>query len=82
VAAAARAADHDTVTALLAHAQALGLPAGELAAVAARHWPAPPLHRRLGRAGRRWTAAQLGRATRRLRHQRQPARTAPHEPQP
>jgi hypothetical protein len=82
VAAAARQADHATVTALLSHAQALGLPTGELAATAARHWPAPPLHRRLGRAGRRWTASQLGRATRRLRHQRQPARQAPQGPQP
>jgi len=70
VAVAARQADHDTVTALLTHAQALGLPAGELAAVAARHWPAPALPRRIARAGQRWTAAQLHRASRRLRHQR------------
>jgi hypothetical protein len=81
VAAAARQGDRTTVTALLEEAKRRGLPAAELVAVAQRHWPAPALPRRLGRAGRRWTAAQLGRAGR-LRHTRQPARQASEEPRP
>ena len=78
VAAAARQADHATTRALLAEAERRGLPAAELLAVAERHWPAPALPRRVMRAGRRWTAAQLRRATRRLRHQR----PAEWEPRP
>jgi hypothetical protein len=83
-AAAAREGDRATVTALLTHAQALGLPTGELAAVAERHWPRPALPRRLGRAGRRWTAAQLRRAMRHLRHTPQSALGSrpEREPQP
>jgi len=70
MAAAARQADHATTRALLAEAERRGLPTPELLAVAERHWPTPPLHRRIGRAGRRWTASQLRRAGHRLRHQR------------
>jgi hypothetical protein len=75
---AARHADRATVMALVAEAERRGLPTAELVAVAERHWPTPALPRRLGRAGRRWTAGQLRRATRRLRHQR----TATREQQP
>jgi hypothetical protein len=68
VAAAARQGDRETTMALLAEAERRGLPAAELLAVAERYWPRPALPRRLGRAGRRWTAAQLRRAVRYLRH--------------
>jgi hypothetical protein len=51
---AAREGDRQTVQALLSEADRRGLPAGGLLAVAERHWPAPALPRRLGRAGRRW----------------------------
>jgi hypothetical protein len=59
------AAAHDgdqAATAALVHAGArCGVDAGELVAVAERHWPKPALHRRAWRAGRRWTATRVRR---------------------
>jgi hypothetical protein len=67
-------------TAALVHAGAhCGVDAGELVAVAERHWPKPALHRRAWRAGRRWTAARRRRLH---RPRRQAVVTAEREGQP
>jgi hypothetical protein len=82
VAAAARDGDRETVQALLTDAARRDLSTAELLAVAERHWPAPALPRRLTRAGRRWTAAQVRRAMRHLRHRHVAGRAAPPRPRP
>jgi hypothetical protein len=61
VAAAARDGDQDATATLVRQAPAHGIDMGELLAVAEAHWPKPRLHRRVWRAGRRWTAARLRR---------------------
>jgi hypothetical protein len=61
VAAAAHDGDQDATAALIREGARRGLDAGELVAVAERHWPRPRLHRRAWRAGRRWTAGRLRR---------------------
>ena len=61
VAAAARDGDQEATAALVRQAPAHGLEVSELLAVAEAHWPKPHLHRRIFRAGRRWTAARLRR---------------------
>ena len=58
VAAAARDGDQEATATLVRQAPAHGLDVAELLAVAEAHWPKPRLHRRLWRAGRRWTAAR------------------------
>jgi hypothetical protein len=58
VAAAARDGDQDATATLVRQAPAHGLDVSELVAVAEAHWPKPRLHRRVWRAGRRWTAAR------------------------
>jgi hypothetical protein len=50
-------ADVPAATALIREGQRQGLDAAWLLAVAARHWPPPSLHVRVGRAGRRWAAS-------------------------
>jgi hypothetical protein len=50
-------ADVPTATALIRQGQRQGLDAAWLLAVAARHWPPPPLRTRVWRAGRRWAAS-------------------------
>jgi len=59
VAAAARQRDTDTIRALVGEAERRGLAAGELLAVAERHWPGPPLGRRARHAGSRWAASSV-----------------------
>jgi hypothetical protein len=61
VAAAAGDGDQAATAALVREGERRGLDAGELLAVAERHWPKPAPHRRAWRAGRRWTAARLRR---------------------
>jgi hypothetical protein len=61
VAAAARDGDQDATATLVRQGPAHGLEVAELVAVAQAHWPAPRLHRRAWRAGRRWTAARVRR---------------------
>ena len=61
VAAAARDGDQDATATLVRQAPAHGLDVAELVAVAEAHWPKPALHRRVFRAGRRWTAARVRR---------------------
>jgi len=61
VAAAAGDGDQAATAALVREGTRRGLDAGELVAVAERHWPKPRLHRRAYRAGRRWTVARLRR---------------------
>jgi hypothetical protein len=57
VIAAVRHADVPTATALIRQGQRQGLDPSWLLAVAARHWPPPPLRTRARRAGQRWTAS-------------------------
>jgi hypothetical protein len=78
VAAAARDGDQDATVTLVRQAPAHGLDVAELLAVAEAHWPKPQLHRRIFRAGRRWTAARL----RRLHRPRGQAALAEPEHQP
>jgi hypothetical protein len=59
VAAAARDGDQAATAAIVHEGERRGLDAGELLAVAERHWPKPRLPVRAFRAGRRWTAARL-----------------------
>jgi hypothetical protein len=61
VAVAAGDGDQAATTAIVREGERRGLDAGELLAVAERHWPKPALTRRAFRAGRRWTAARLRR---------------------
>jgi hypothetical protein len=61
VAAAARDGDQDATAALVRQGPAHGVAVAELLAVAERSWPTPRLHRRVLRAGRRWTVARLRR---------------------
>jgi hypothetical protein len=61
VAATARDGDQAATAALVREGARQGLDAGELVAVAERHWPKPALHRRAWRAGRRWTVSRLRR---------------------
>jgi hypothetical protein len=61
VAAAAHDGDQDATAALVRQAPAHGVEVAELLAVAEAHWPKPRLHRRIFRAGRRWTAARVQR---------------------
>jgi hypothetical protein len=67
VAAAARDGDQDATAALVREGARHGVDAAELLAVAEQHWPKPWLHRRVVRAGRRWTAARLHRPRRATR---------------
>jgi hypothetical protein len=78
VAAAARDGDQDATATLVRQAPAHGLEVAELLAVAEAHWPKPRLHRRVFRAGRRWTAARV----RRLHRPRGRAALAEPEHQP
>ena len=68
VAAAARDGDQDATAALIREGARQGLDAGQLVAVAERHWPKPRLPVRALSAGRRWTVARL----RRLHRPRRP----------
>jgi hypothetical protein len=61
VAAAARDGDQDATATLVRQGPAHGVDVAELVAVAEAHWPKPRLHRRVWRAGRRWTAVRLRR---------------------
>jgi hypothetical protein len=61
VAAAARDGDQEATATLVRQAPACGLDVAELVAVAEAHWPKSRLHRRVWRAGRRWTAARVRR---------------------
>jgi hypothetical protein len=61
VAAAAGDGDQDATAALIREGVRQGLDAGELVAVAERHWPKPRLLVRALRAWRRWTVARLRR---------------------
>jgi hypothetical protein len=61
VAAAAGDGDQAATAALIREGERLGLDAGELLAVAERHWPKPRVHVRAWLAGRRWTASRLRR---------------------
>jgi hypothetical protein len=78
VAAAARDGDQDATAALVREGPAHGMDVAELLAVAEAHWPKPRLHRRIFRAGRRWTAAKV----RRLHRPRGQAALAEPERQP
>jgi hypothetical protein len=78
VAAAARDGDQDATATLVRQAPAHGLDVAELVAVAEAHWPKPRLHRRVFRAGRRWTTARW----RRLHRPRGRAALAEPERQP
>ena len=79
VAAAARDGDQDATAAIVREGARQGLDAAELVAVAEAHWPKLRLHRRAWHAGRRWTAARLGR----LHRPRRPTRVlAEREHQP
>jgi hypothetical protein len=54
VAAAARDGDTDAATAVVREGARRGLDAGELLAVAERHWPRPPLRTRVRHTAGRW----------------------------
>jgi hypothetical protein len=78
---AARHADVHTTQALLCQAQHQGLDPSWLLAVAARHWPPPRLHVRVGRAGQRW-AVGCARAAWARRPRRQAVALVERERQP
>jgi hypothetical protein len=79
---AAQAADVPAATATIRQGQRQGLDPAWLLAVAARHWPPPPLPTRAWRAGRRWAATGAGWAWARRPRRRAARLLAGREPMP